>query len=244
MPPEYRDAITQTSNVNSEYAYLKRVDYLLLRANLYGNESWGEPFNRYYTLGWLLEASLSRTYDWVLYLDADAFISNPSFDILGMIRDHYQQAFILSMGDDNFYHNINNGVFFANLRHPKTRQVVLGCLEYLDIWRHKDISVDVKDKTNWEKDIPMIDDQAIMYHQFDLDSRSASHVIPYLKVFHRNEAFMLNYVGGPNIQHYLRSYGENRFKDLRSASLSALQQMKDAVFNLRGSEMSNITKLL
>jgi hypothetical protein len=240
MTPEYRDAITLTSNVNSEFAYLKKIDYLLLKANTFGNESWGEPFNRLYALGWLLEASTSRTYDWVLYLDADAFVSNPSFDVLGMIRDHYQQSFIFCMGSESHYIEINNGVFFANLKHPKTRQVIIGCLEYLDTWRHRAISIDVKDKLNWEKFIPMLDDQSLMRQQFEIDSHEPSHVLPYLKVFHGDNKSLFNYVGGPNIQHYLRACGANRFIELRNQSLIALQRMKDAVVILDKVEKSNL----
>jgi ElaB/YqjD/DUF883 family membrane-anchored ribosome-binding protein len=85
-----------------------------------GVHPWQATYNRLGLLGDLL----ARDFDgWLIYLDADAFVTNPRFDIHGYLKPHAGTAMIHPPGGGKGPWDVNAGVFLWNFAHPATREV-------------------------------------------------------------------------------------------------------------------------
>jgi hypothetical protein len=85
-----------------------------------GIHPWQATYNRLGLLGDLL----ARNYEgWLIYLDADAFVTSPSFDIRGFLKRHADSAMIHPPGGGKGGWDVNAGVFLWNFAQPATREV-------------------------------------------------------------------------------------------------------------------------
>jgi len=84
--------------------------------------------NRIYRLNELIDEGHSG---WVLYLDADAYINDFSFDFQTYLLDKESYAFIFThSGVTDNYWDINAGVFFVNLSHHKAKDILRAWKEF------------------------------------------------------------------------------------------------------------------
>ncbi|MGK7869423.1 hypothetical protein [Falsiroseomonas sp. E2-1-a20] len=85
-----------------------------------GIHPWQATYNRLGMLGDLL----ARDYDgWLIYLDADAFVPSPRFEIRGFLKQHADSAMIHPVGGGKGPWDVNAGVFLWNFARPETREV-------------------------------------------------------------------------------------------------------------------------
>lgn len=119
----YSNLLKVTSEINSAVCDYWGVDYMYFEGIKEGNNSVHAVFNRIYLLKTLLEGG---EYDWVLQLDADAFLWNfEKEDIFQKVlfSRNLQNKALVFCGGPNF-HQVNSGVGFYNLRHPMTKKLL------------------------------------------------------------------------------------------------------------------------
>ncbi len=86
-------------------------------------------FNRYYLLR---QAFIEDHYDWAMWIDADAIVIDATVTLESIIDRSPDQLLIACRGGNAGDFDINNGVFFLNLRHPHARELVEHCIEYCE----------------------------------------------------------------------------------------------------------------
>ncbi|WP_020205089.1 hypothetical protein [Cupriavidus sp. WS] len=120
-----------------------------------GNRAWHATYNRID----LLQELIQRDHrGWVLYVDADAWIVDMTFDLRGYLRDKQGYAMIAAPAGHvrDFFWNVNIGVMLFNLGHPFTRRLVRDWEAFLSRYRLE------RDAIDWNGQVP--DDQG-MFHQ-------------------------------------------------------------------------------
>ena len=85
---------------------------------------WHASYNRIY----IFEELLARgDYDWAVFLDADAFVSDLTFDLDAYLSDKAGFAAIMTHSDATpDWWDVNDGVMLLNLRHPEAHTLVQG----------------------------------------------------------------------------------------------------------------------
>ena len=104
-------------------AYCARfgIDYRPVVGLRRGFHPWQASFNRIEALHDLLQADWQG---WFVYLDADAVVCQPTFDLPTYLGKRAHHALIAAPATDTGdAWNINNGVFFLNLSHPHGRAI-------------------------------------------------------------------------------------------------------------------------
>jgi hypothetical protein len=84
-----------------------------------GVHPWHATYNR---LGFLRDRLSEEFRGWAIYLDADAFVADPSFDIHGYLACHGGTGMIHGPGAGAGRWDVNAGVFLWNLAHPAARE--------------------------------------------------------------------------------------------------------------------------
>ncbi|GJE04583.1 DUF4214 domain-containing protein [Methylobacterium isbiliense] len=120
-----------------------------------GGQPWHAALNRIP----IISGYINDKYDgWIVYLDADAYIADMSFDLESYLSDKSDYALIgaPSGAQPPRWWDINNGVFALNARHPVAIEMVYRWREKLDV---------VPDSILRSEDCwgAVIDDQAIMH---------------------------------------------------------------------------------
>ena len=116
----YEAMLAATEAHHRAYCAANRVDYHAWIGIRRGVHAWQASFNRVEMLADLLEQGFAG---WVLYLDADAVIRQPGFDIRRYLGKRGGFALIAAPGGAGHW-NINDGVFFLNLGHEAGRAIV------------------------------------------------------------------------------------------------------------------------
>src|SRR5580658_567102 len=150
----YYHKLLEVSSVSvREYCLQRGFLYEQYQGEQLGNMPWKSSYNRIYLLARLLDQSFRG---WALYMDADAFIRDFSFDFHGYLYDlrHKSAIFAGYLGEVN---HVNSGGFAINYGHPVGRQLVSEyASRYARIERYTQ-----DDAMFWEKDI--LDDQALLW---------------------------------------------------------------------------------
>lgn len=126
---KYNRLLDLTSHINRIYAKQQGYEYEAVRALKYGSHPWHAIFNRIFILNEELEKG---DVDWILYMDADAYVADLDERIESIIGedDNASKVFLFCRGaTDGNTHDINTGVFFINMRHPATPHI-------LGLWKH------------------------------------------------------------------------------------------------------------
>lgn len=131
----YVPMLQHTSLTVLEYVKRHGVNYEIFIGLKKGVWPWHAIFNRIYKLNEYIESGYK---DWVLYMDADAYICDMDFDLLSYLSDKKKYAFVLAQAETKSdYWNINDGIFFANLGHPVCVNVIQRWKKFYD-YMYKD----------------------------------------------------------------------------------------------------------
>lgn len=126
---DYLSLYNISSQVNKAYCDKWDYTYESFIGLKRGYHPWHAVFNRIYMLEECIEKD---EYDWIVYLDVDAYISNfeLSFDDIVCGVDTIDKAIVL-MGFGKKGNNmcINSGVLFVNLKHSHTKSLIQN-------WKH------------------------------------------------------------------------------------------------------------
>lgn len=112
----YAPFLEVTGCANCRYAERMNHAYAQFIGNV-GPRPMTANFNRYY----LLREVAKHTYhQWALWMDADAIVVDPAVPLESIIDGDRDKLIIACAGHRWGDHDVNNGVFFFNLRHPET----------------------------------------------------------------------------------------------------------------------------
>ncbi|SFU49490.1 hypothetical protein SAMN02799631_00940 [Methylobacterium sp. 174MFSha1.1] len=120
-PVNYFPMIMETLRVNQHYASLVGASYECFLGLHVGYHPWHATFNRIPMLKNMIEQGY---YGWVLYIDADAYIYDYTFDLWGYLDAHKHEALIAAPGSGKAPWDINIGIFFINLGSSIGREIV------------------------------------------------------------------------------------------------------------------------
>jgi len=120
-PTVYKPLLDITSELNEARCKKLGIAYEKYCGIKRGDCPMFANFNRIY----LLLEHLDKEFDWILYMDADAMITNPLFNPYSVILPDKDKGFIFCTGGKYPKWDVNDGVFFCNLRHPEVRKVLL-----------------------------------------------------------------------------------------------------------------------
>ena len=149
-------------------------------------------FNRYYLLQQQID---KQTYDWAFWIDGDAAIIDRTILLESIIDRSPDKLLIACRGSMNGDHDINNGVFFLNLRHTLARSLTTRCIEHCE---------GLSESVN-PNDSGFQDDQHVM-HDWLHSHRNESGRVPIVQCYTGDEANLFNY-DGPFVRHLLREFG-------------------------------------
>ncbi len=130
-PTRYKDMLFESSKFNSVYATNWGWDYSFFIGLKVGCYPLHAMFNRIFLLSELIDSGFKG---WVMYLDADCVITNPSYDVKEILSKQggSKSFFFLNhhrIGEDDYrIWYVNSGFFLANLSSEFTRGVI-------KIWR-------------------------------------------------------------------------------------------------------------
>ena len=123
----YKGLMDVTRKVNEEYCEKWGYEYRAFVGMKRGFHPWHATFNRIYLMEEALKASASGGgADWVVYLDADAYVHNLETRLEEIIfeDDNATKAFIFCTGGGPLPSDINAGVFFMNAKSPFAAPVI------------------------------------------------------------------------------------------------------------------------
>ncbi|MBT5559902.1 MAG: hypothetical protein HOJ88_08405 [Proteobacteria bacterium] len=191
----YRDMLEITYSINKKYTEKYGYNIQKYCGVKRGPAPWYATFNRHYLIPELIE---SDKFDWIVYMDADAFVFDHSIDFESFIHPYDDKALIVSRGgSDTVPWDFNAGVLIINARHPKSLEVFANCRNSFSA-----IPMQTLDKYKQPWSLPGIDDQNLMHNEVRKDVQNGK--IDYLKIFIGDEANMINYSNGRYIRQIIR----------------------------------------
>lgn len=181
-----------------------------------GAKPWHAALNRLP----ILKSYVDQGYDgWVIYLDADAYVADVDFDIVGYLSAKSDFAMIAAGSglEPPRWWDINNGVFAINLGHPQGRMIA-------ELWNAALLSVPEDELNAEQKWGDVIDDQAAL-HKILRDNETVLE-----PVFYRDDAAprVFNWYGS-FIRQYVRETGdfEKRLAALKEGVAEALNGVSE-----------------
>lgn len=191
-----KEMLDYSEKIARIYAKKHNHDYLRYDGIKRGFKGHHAAFNRIY----LLEEQLNNgVCDWVLFMDADTIFVDLDKKLDKYLMDGY--AIVACSGGDANYWNINNGVFFCNMRHPEIPNI-------LRKWREMYESIPIEVLQGESGDLfyelaDHVNDQT-MLHNILYEYQNSN--ICYN--FHSERQYEFNYYG-PFIQQILRTNTNN-----------------------------------
>ncbi|USI72359.1 hypothetical protein [Sphingomonas morindae] len=121
-PYRYDEMLQLTSQTVKEYCARHGFLYESYTGIKRGYHNWQATYNRIYQLEELLQRGFGG---WAIYMDADAYVYDPSFDLRSYLEERNDFGLVLtpSMATDHHW-DINAGVVMINLGHEIGRHVV------------------------------------------------------------------------------------------------------------------------
>lgn len=217
----YKDLLDVTETINRAYATRHGYSYRRVDGVLCGQCAWHATFNRIFLLQC---CALEEVWDWVLFLDADAYVHGQQQtleDFLGA-RGLAQHMVCASRGGYKtpYHWDINAGVLLWNMRHPHTA-------ETLQAWKDMCLRSKVFQSPTWGHPL---DDQSALH----LVLRSRPLLFGSLWVCTgSDEDCTLNYQG-PFIRQLLRSNTGNMEE--------RVQRAKQAYADVSERDATNVKK--
>lgn len=152
---KYRALIDLTSQTIKTYCARFGHSYECFYGIKRGEKPWHASLNRIP----ILKSYIDSGYDgWIIYVDADAYIADLSFDIAAYLAERGQYAMIAAPSGlvPERWWDINAGVFAINLGHEKARALI-------DLWHEKFMAPPLDVLCGEEVWGNVIDDQAILH---------------------------------------------------------------------------------
>jgi hypothetical protein len=177
-------------SVRSNSAYARRHGYgfraeVSLRTGIPGTGNW----NRYFMLH---EECKRGRYAWALWMDADAVVFDHRYPADRILDENDGKTLVCCAGSDEGEHDINNGVFFLNLQHPRSEQLLLFMID--------------RARRLVPEPVGFQDDQEAM-HAWLSAQTDGSGGIACLRRYDGADKNRFNY-DGPFIRHVLREHGD------------------------------------
>jgi hypothetical protein len=122
-PVRYARLLALSAQTVTAFCSLHRCSYEQTLGIRYGVKPWHAALNRIT----ILKEYLERGYKgWIVYLDADAFIVDLSFDLAGYLASHEDKALVAAPSGHlpPRWWEINNNVFALNGGHPLAHELV------------------------------------------------------------------------------------------------------------------------
>ena len=117
----YKEMLSLTGEVNSLYCSRHSIKYESYLGIKVGAAPWMATYNRIFILHELLQRGYSG---WLIYVDADAFISDLSFNLHDYLRENSSYCLIGGPSSTEDAWNINAGIFFLNFGDADGRALV------------------------------------------------------------------------------------------------------------------------
>ena len=210
----YREMIAASAELHKSFCREHGLIYRVSTGVLRGFHPWQATFNRVEILGRLLER---RFRGWLIFLDADAVIVQPEFQIRHYLKCRSDRALVIAPGGEEAW-NVNAGVFFINLQHELGRQIARR-------WRgfvHEVVSEPMlrASVTPWE----LPDGRSFPHDQHLLQLLLADNPGLLEAVCVERSSFM-NYQDGRFIRQIVRAEGspEQRLEQVRHLAEQAMQ---------------------
>ena len=216
--PVYEAMLDATEAVHRAYCARNDATFWSERGVRRGHHPWQATFNR---IEMLHDLAAQGHAGWVMYLDADAVICQPGFDLRRFLGKRQDYALIAGPGGSEGHRwNINAGVFFLNLGHPAGRTM-------LAQWHgafHRAVSDELLAATPqpWgglANGLPFPDDQHLLQMELMRDDRLQAAVL-------LENPDLINHDRGRFIRQYLRTYGSPEER------LEAIREIVDILGNL------------
>ena len=169
-PERYAEMLALTSRTVRSFCERHHLQYEGFVGYKRGYHPWHAAFNR---IAMFQEALQAGDVDWVVYVDADAFIVDQGFDIVPYLGSKGDYALVARPvhPDKAPTHDINNGVLFLNCRHPATPWLVRR-------WSEK--FHEISDETlRWAKNFHDFTDDQVMLHDVIREDAGFLHKIYY-----------------------------------------------------------------
>jgi len=205
----YKKLLDITAPINSAYAEqhgyaYKRWDGIKVAPT---EQRFWATFNRIYLL---LEELDAGTHDWILYMDADALVYDGAKPVTEFITN--DKAVVACRGGDRHSNtwDINTGVVFYNMRHPRIRIILEAWLElFLTEYEQGSSSTD----GDWDFHVGNLPAEYPFIQRILMSDASLC------KVYRGEQHNAFNY-DGPFIKHVLRNKKDSI--DVRADKLSTL----------------------
>ncbi len=126
-PGFYKLLLETTSRTVVEYCDRHQFGYQSFIGMKRGFHPWQASFNRYYLL-----MDLARTgfKGWAVYMDADAWVQDLSFDLRAYLARHANRAGVLTPVAPHLPRvDVNNGVMLLNLADPRAVALISKCID-------------------------------------------------------------------------------------------------------------------
>jgi hypothetical protein len=120
-PTAYAPFLRATARINRLFCLTNGVEYVAETGIRRGCHPWHATFNR---IPIFLERLRAGFRGWLLYLDADAYVADPAFDIRGFLAARSHRAVVGALGHNKALSDLNAGVLFLNYAHRDTAFIV------------------------------------------------------------------------------------------------------------------------
>ena len=191
-----------------------------LRAEFYvglkrGTRNWHASYNRII----MIKELLDRGFDgWIIWLDADAYIADLNFDIVGYLRSIGSKSLVVTQSGSTLHDwDINNGVFMLNLGSHFGRVIAYS-------WYSSLFTISDDEFSNALEWYSIPDDQTMLQWQLQVRNDLSLHV-------HFEENTLINSTYASFIRQVMRVHGES-FDDRCTKSEAGVNEVLSSQKNL------------
>ena len=165
---KYNEMLDVTSEINKHYCLRHGYAYAEYRGIKRGMHPWHATFNRIYLLEEII--TMHTSYEWVVYIDADALVVDFNVEIDAFIKkaDAQDKVIILDgYGQPGENFKINAGIFIFNLKHESS-------MNFIQLWKNScEIMINSKDLIEYKThSVPtqrfLLDDQFSLMYILDM----------------------------------------------------------------------------
>jgi hypothetical protein len=207
----YYPMLQQTAKTVREYCIRNGFSYEQFVGIKRGTMPWHAAYNRIYMLKELVDRGVEG---WVFYLDADAMITDLSFDLRDYLRDKDRYGAIFAGYINEVIWDINSGGFAVNLSHPAGQGLIIDYYRALQNIPKPPF----EESVHWERDL--INDQHMLYLILQHYVSDLGFGDSYL--FERTNQSHVN--NGPFISQQIRHF-HNSFEDRLEYIRCAVQEI-------------------
>ena len=154
----YSKILDVSSAINKAYCQRRKIFYESFRGTIFGDKPFQATYNRVALLWFLMERGYNG---WVLYLDADAAISDFEFDFTNYLLNKRKagMCFVFHPVHEaghplQFFGNVNAGAFAVDFSNPLVKSLIL---TWYSFYREYLSSEDYARAVNW---LDLMDDQS------------------------------------------------------------------------------------